>query len=61
LHYRYYSDKTVLANELHASEDIQSVCGHGFKPFGTSQVPALDDYADGVDTMAFLSQLHIKD
>ena len=26
-------------------------------PFGKAQYPTLDDYADGVDTMAFLQSL----
>ncbi|RYD59040.1 MAG: acyl-CoA reductase [Sphingobacteriales bacterium] len=59
LHYRYYNDKAELTTELTTSDDIQSISGHGFKPFGTSQIPALGDYADGVDTMDFLTHLHI--
>src|SRR5690606_7838 len=53
LHYRYYTDRQAIAEELSQSPDIQSISGHGFKPFGRAQMPALDDFADGVDTMAF--------
>ena len=31
----------------------------GFVPFGKAQCPALDDYADGVDTMAFLQSFNL--
>lgn len=42
--------------EEHAAR-IQCVVGHGHVPFGLAQWPALWDYADGVDTMAFLRGL----
>ncbi len=56
-HYRYYDNKEELINQLKASEDIQAIIGKGFIPFGDSQKPALSEYADGVDTMAFLCGL----
>ena len=36
---------------------VQCVVGHGHVAFGTTQRPALSDYADGVDTMRFLLDL----
>jgi hypothetical protein len=39
------------------SEDIQCIVGRGAIPFGRAQQPGLTDYADGVDTMAFLMGL----
>lgn len=57
LHYRYYDDKQALATELERSSDIQCIVGNGFVPFGQSQMPALSDYADGVDVMQFLCSL----
>lgn len=57
LHYRFYDDKNALINELQNSEDIQCIVGHGLTPFGTAQSPTLTDYADGVDTMQFLTSL----
>ena len=57
LHYRYYDNKEELTDVLAHSEEIQAIIGHGFIPFGDSQKPALSDYADGVDTMAFLCGL----
>lgn len=57
LHYRRYADKEALVQELQTSNDIQCIVGHGQTPFGNAQCPTLSDYADGVDTMAFLSGL----
>ncbi len=57
LHYRFYDDKNTLISELQNSEDIQCIVGHGQTPFGTAQCPTLTDYADGVDTMQFLTTL----
>ena len=61
LHYEYYDDANALAVELEAKkEEIQAVVaqstleGLSTIPFGKAQQPSLMDYADGVDTMAFL-------
>ena len=58
LHYEFYDD-LELVHRLIADyqEKIQCVTGRGFITFGKAQYPALDDYADGVDTMAFLQSL----
>ena len=55
LHYTYY--RTGEAPSLLSGEqgDIQCVVGRDYTGFGKAQQPALDDYADGVDTMAFLA------
>jgi hypothetical protein len=58
LNYSEYRDvaqiKTLLADR---AEKIQCVVGAcpGAIPFGTAQQPSLNDYADGVDTMRFLT------
>lgn len=57
LHYRYYDSIETIQNELNSSEDIQCIVGHNNVPFGNSQRPNLADYADGVDTMQFLTSL----
>ena len=57
LHYKYYDNKEELITQLESSMDIQAIIGKGFIPFGDSQKPALSEYADGVDTMAFLCEL----
>ncbi|MEO8067220.1 MAG: acyl-CoA reductase [Flavobacteriales bacterium] len=58
LYYERYDDREKVLAELHAEqEEIQCIVGHGHVPFGRSQHPGLDDYADGMDTMAFLAGL----
>lgn len=57
LHYSHYADKNVLTEELKTNNDLQCIVGHGFTPFGTAQQPSLSDFADGVDTMQFLTGL----
>jgi hypothetical protein len=57
VHYEYYDGAPPPASEMAANSDIQCVVGKGLVPFGAAQQPELSDYADGVDTMAFLSGL----
>ncbi len=63
LHFEHYSDLAELEKELASKEDqIQCVVSKieleklPTVPFGKAQEPQLDDYADGVDTLAFLSK-----
>jgi hypothetical protein len=58
LHYQRYSDKTFVDTFLTKHEnDLQVIVGNEFTPFGKAQAPRLDDYADGVDTMQWFSEL----
>ena len=64
LHYSYYSSVDDLEIQLkEKSEEIQCVIGSGEVlsipsfHFGQAQNPGLSDYADGVDTVAFLLSL----
>lgn len=58
LHYsRYKGSEQAQARLDHWGDQIQCVVGHGYIPFGQAQEPALWDYADGVNTMAFLANL----
>jgi len=63
LFYEYYRDQTELNAKLQAHEEkiqcIVSAKGWYKKsiPFGDAQFPEVNDYADGVDTMAFLTSL----
>ncbi|WP_435625577.1 acyl-CoA reductase [Flagellimonas sp.] len=62
LFYEFYADTSTLKNTLaNQSEHIQCIVSQeGFEneiPFGQTQTPALNDYADGVDTMEFLLSL----
>jgi hypothetical protein len=56
LHYQYYADKNAAEQDLLNNDSIQCVVGTDL-PFGTAQRPGLTDFADGVDTMAFLKSL----
>lgn len=57
LHYEFYTDKKTLETSLEGNNDLQCVVGKGHVPFGNSQDPGLEDYADGVNTMEFLHNL----
>ncbi|MCK0131339.1 acyl-CoA reductase [Flavobacteriaceae bacterium F08102] len=62
LFYEYYDDLDQLTKKLAIdAEKIQCVVSNVLDeavPFGQTQVPSLNDYADGVDTLAFLSSLN---
>jgi hypothetical protein len=58
IHYVRYKDKKefddfVLENE----NQLQLIVGEGYESFGNAQSPKINDYADGVDTLAFLTSL----
>jgi hypothetical protein len=58
LFYQTYESKKDLDNYLELNKDnIQAIVGKDYIPFGQAQCPALNDYADGIDTMAFLENL----
>ncbi len=58
LFYQNYNSEDELVNYLNSNKDnIQAIVGKNYIPFGQAQCPALNDYADGVDTMAFLEKL----
>ena len=57
IHYEKYSDRLKVLENLKVSEEIQCVIGHGHLAFGTAQSPKLFDYADGIDTMIFLTSI----
>ncbi len=58
VHIERYDDRATVLSELSSRrEEIQCIVGHGHVPFGRSQYPAVDDYADGMDTMTFLKSI----
>ena len=64
VHFEYYNSIEDLKPLLQESEEkIQCIVGNsnldipGIIPFGQAQKPGLSDYADSVDTMAFLAAL----
>lgn len=57
LNYEFYRETDKLTASLKARQDLQCIVGKGFIPFGESQSPRVDDYADGIDTLEFVSNL----
>lgn len=58
VNYEYYDDYDALLSELETIEDkIQCIVSKEHVPFGQAQSPSLNDYADGVDVMEFLSNI----
>jgi Acyl-CoA reductase (LuxC) len=55
LYYEFYANPAeVLAALASHTENIQCVVGHGYTPFGHAQRPGPANYADNMDTLAFL-------
>ena len=55
VYYSFYDTLNEVETTLQSNQDkIQCIVGQGHLPLGTSQFPSLSDYADGVDTLAFL-------
>ena len=63
LHYEFYDDPSDLRAQINLQKNqLQCIIGiselwSAAIPFGHSQQPGLDDYADGVNTLDFLSNL----
>jgi hypothetical protein len=55
LHYSYYQDNADLQEQLNDKENLQCVVGQQFTPLGQAQQPSLSDYADGIDTLQFMT------
>jgi len=56
LNYAYYHKAEEVIPKLNPDE-IQVIAGHGHTPFGQAQCPSFTDFADGVDTLSFLTKL----
>ena len=57
LNYEYYDNLQDITDLLDGNNSVQCIVGNGFIPFGQAQCPAIDQYADGEDTLKFLSEL----
>jgi hypothetical protein len=57
LNYEFYANKNEPLKALNSSADLQCTVGHDLIPFGQAQQPLITDYADGIDTLQFLSSL----
>jgi hypothetical protein len=57
LYYENYESLPDLMNQIESQKDkIQCMIGHSHIAFGAAQSPHLWDYADGIDTLEFLSK-----
>lgn len=54
---RYRTPAEVDTFLAENAASIQTMVGHGYVPFGSAQTPAIDDFADGIDTMKWLETL----
>jgi len=55
LHYHHYTDRSEAIEYINQHRDkIQCVSGTVEVPFGTTQQPRIDDFADGINTMEWL-------
>jgi hypothetical protein len=57
LNYEYYKDASEIRKTLLSDERIQCIVSNQDVPFGEAQCPAVDTFADGLDTIEFLSAL----
>ena len=57
LNYEFYTNKNAVSDSLKSLDDLQCTVGHDYIPFGQAQIPSLSDYADGIDTINFLTKL----
>jgi hypothetical protein len=57
LNYEYYTDMETVKNSVVQNDKIQCLVGRPAIAFGAAQRPGICDFADGVDTMGFLTRL----
>tara|TARA_B100001142_G_scaffold249834_1_gene249856 strand:+ start:1022 stop:2026 length:1005 start_codon:yes stop_codon:yes gene_type:complete len=58
LYYEFYDDRSVVDAFIKENADkLQCIVSRQDLPFGSTQTPHLWDYADGIDTVAFLKKL----
>ena len=59
LYYHTYSSAEEVTRYLSDhSEQIQCVVGQNATPFGSTQCPTLEDFADNINTLSFLANTH---
>ncbi|MFM2387438.1 MAG: hypothetical protein RL660_2195 [Bacteroidota bacterium] len=57
VHYSHYSNIDDAYKALENNNDLQCIVGHRAIPFGQAQAPSFLNFADGVDTLAFLADV----
>ncbi len=61
LFYEFYNSQDAVKEQKELpTESIQCIIGRNNIPFGTSQMPHLWDYADGIDTIEFILKKNIR-
>lgn len=59
INYHRYKNNNELQSFLDSKkQQIQIIAGLDYLPFGSSQFPKINDYADGVNTLDFLETIH---
>lgn len=55
LFYEKYTSVNQINDYINKhQQDVQCIVGNGYVPFGQSQFPSIDDFADGINTKKFL-------
>lgn len=57
INFSFYQPGNAPSPEEKFPDELQCVVAHHATPFGESQKPGLTDYADGIDTLDFLTRL----
>ncbi len=57
LNYEFYKAGDEVNKALENNPELQCIVGTTDIPFGNAQCPGVNEYADGVDTMSFLTSL----
>ncbi len=57
LNYEYYTSESLVMETLKNNDELQCIVGSAHIPFGAAQCPDVSEYADGIDTMSFLTSL----
>lgn len=57
LNYEYYTSESLVMETLKNNDELQCIVGSAHIPFGAAQCPDVCEYADGIDTMSFLTSL----
>lgn len=57
LNFAFYENRSDITEALASNSSVQCIVGRNNIPFGHAQSPAIDQYADGEDTLAFLTTL----
>jgi len=58
-HIQRYQEVAEINRFIEQHEaSIQTIVGHDYQPLGSAQLPSISDFADGIDTMEWLSGLN---